>query len=831
VLVHVLLPRPFQRPFTYQVPAQLEGRVEAGSLVIVPLGKQELVGCVWAEPVIDQGEGSAQSGSANKAALRPLLGLLEGAPRLPLVLRQLLERLATYYHCPLGEALKLALPQLSTQRALSLCEQERDEERALNLERWLEMGSPRELWEPYVMLRELLRERPMRALDVPFSISKREWSVLEELELVKTRDLPKLSPPHLLISATRPVSVKKSRSIATALHELLTDQALSLEQLLERSGRELKVIKPAMRALLEAGVASLSISSSIGAKRHINHAEASAQDEEVHKERRKEGAAGFTLTDEQLAATQRIQEAGGFEAFLLHGVTGSGKTEVYLELIKGCLRRGQSALVLVPEIGLTPQTIRRFEERLGVSVSPWHSALSATERLDVWWGLQRPGPKVLVGARSALFCPLKELGVIIIDESHDGSYKQGEGVRYHARDMGVLRASLEGCPVVMGSATPSLECLQNARLGRYVHLQLHQRPLGAELPSVRLIDLKVTRTVSDDAPAFSQPLAQAIRACLQRGEQAILYLNRRGFSQSVRCLSCGFQFKCPSCELSLPWHQKSQRFECHHCEFKAPMPHACPSCEATRSYAPIGRGTERIEQQLKALFPSAKVLRLDRDSELSPLDLERVMRSGEVDLLVGTQMVTKGHDFPKVTLVGVLDADGALDLPDFRAAERCYQLISQVSGRAGRHEARGEVILQTYRPKDELLQAASHHDFGRFAAYELKLREAVHYPPFAFIAALRLEGAVTPHLELALSELSQHIQALSPELRASLTIQGPNPAPIETIRGKRRWITLLRSASRSPLHQALTELTRGLERRPWRTHVRLVIDVDPLDFM
>lgn len=822
MLISVLLPRPFHLPFTYSVPANLERGIACGDLVIAPLGKQRLVGCVWS---IDQEACEAQLSGKTP---RPICARLVGAPRLKDPLRALITRLAHYYHCPLGEALKLALPSISTQRALTLNPQQE----TLSLEAWEERGLPRALWEPAAQLSHLLKQRPLKALDVPFSISKLEWAALHEHGVVCTEELPTLSPPVLMVRCERPsvISAKRALSLTARLHLALEkaldppQEGVSLPALAAQLETSVGKLKKPLRALIEAGVVSVTIRQTCGVS-PLEEVEIETQ--ALPTEHAHSTFTPFSLTQEQREASERIMEAEGFEAFLLHGVTGSGKTEVYLEVIERALEQGKSALVLVPEIGLTPQTMRRFQERLGVEVLPWHSALSPRERLDVWWALAQPHPKVLIGARSALFAPLSELGVIVVDESHDSSYKQGEGVRYHARDMAVLRAMLEGCPVVMGSATPSLECIHNASSGKYVHLQLKQRPLNAQLPDVHLIDLKTTRVVSDNAPAFSLPLAQALSACLKRGEQSILYLNRRGFSQSVRCLSCGFIFKCRACELSLPWHQKTGLLECHHCEFKAPLPQHCPDCHQGSSFAPIGRGTERIEQQVKSLFPTARVLRLDRDSDLNPLALERVMREGEVDVLIGTQMVTKGHDFPNVTLVGVLDADGALGLPDFRAAERSYQLISQVSGRAGRSTQKGEVYLQTYRPDDELLQAARFHDFGRFASHEMSLRRAVGYPPLSFMATLRLEGEQGELLSLALTDLSKALSLVP----LGVSAQGPNLAPIEQVRGRKRWIAALRSPQRPLLHKALDQIMNLLLKTSWSRSLRVIIDVDPLDFL
>ena len=822
MIISVLVARPLDGPFSYRCPDELSEELKLGGLVMVPFGRQELIGCIWS---LDEVEAEARLAGRSPRAIS---GLLDGLPELPAPLRSLIERLARYYHCPLGEALKLALPHIASQKGLTLT----GEGRALKV---ADSALPQSLKMAFEALRALMLKRPLRAQDLPFSISRSEWASLRELGLIRESRYPRLSPPVAVFeSAREPMSLKKATRSALLMNQLhqacASGGGLSPAQLTEALSELQPELNPgkmkkALRALIEAGALKLS-PHPLGHPSSAASLDSGQAEAALSTRGSPHLAEKIVLTAEQRAAVERVSSAEGFMTYLLHGVTGSGKTEVYLELIRERLSAGQSALVLVPEIGLTPQTIRRFEEQLSAPVYPWHSELSPSERLELWCELGSEEPKVLVGARSALFAPLKTLGLIIVDECHDSSYKQGEGLRYHAKDMAVVRGMLSACPVILGSATPSLECMENAQRGKYTLLQLRERPLGAALPEVQLVDLRSARIVSDQAPAFSLQLAEAVRRRLMRGEQSILYLNRRGFSQSVRCVQCGFQFKCRSCEITLPWHGQSQRLECHHCDFKAPLPHQCPDCQRSGSFLPIGRGTERIEQQVKALFPQARLLRLDRDSGVSPLELEGLMRGGEIDILIGTQMVTKGHDFPLVTLVGVLDADGALDLPDFRAAERCYQLISQVSGRAGRAERPGEVIIQTYRPGDELLQAARYHDYGRFIAFERQLRAAVGYPPFCYMVALRVEGIAGDMLDFALTKLSNVLDNLNPELRRV----GPTLAPLSQLKGRRRWITLLRHPERRCLHESLTALRAQLSSCKWPQSVRLVIDVDPIDF-
>lgn len=826
MIVSILIARPFDETFSYLCPSELEGQLEEGKLVLVPLGRAEVVGCIWS---LDHALAQAQ---LSGRSARPISGILEGLPILPNNIRLLIEQLARYYHCPLGEALKLALPTISLQKGLTLTQLGRH----IDYETWIKtLSVSTNLWDIFVVIRNLLKHRPMRTLDMPFTISKTEVQLLIDHQVLQNCRYPMIDAPKVLFSSLRdPIQLKnklKSHILMSQIHHDCADQgplpAHELQRKIDGLDSTSK-FKKAVRGLIEARAINLELTMSLSSELTSTLSNTQpyvgvATDQRIALDQQN---ATIELTDEQQGAVQRILQTNGYEAFLLHGVTGSGKTEVYLEVIKVALQRGQDALVLVPEIGLTPQTIRRFEEKLKVPIYPWHSQLTPKQRLEIWCGLTTSGAKVMVGARSALFTPLSNIGVIVVDECHDASYKQGEGVRYHARDMAVLRAKYIKCPIILGSATPSLECIENARKGKYTLLQLSRRPFGVHLPQVHLIDLRQSQIVSEQAPAFSYPLAQAIRQRLLRGEQTILYLNRRGFSHSIRCIQCGFQFKCKNCDLTMPWHEKAQLLQCHHCEFKAQLPQACPDCHQG-SYVPIGRGTERIEQQVSAIFPQARLCRLDRDSELNVLELEQRMRNQEIDILIGTQMVTKGHDFPMVTLVGILDADGALDLPDFRASERCYQLISQVSGRSGRADRPGEVLIQTYRPQDELLQAAKYHDFGRFEAYESMLRQTVGYPPFCYMIALRVEGIAGEMLDFALTMLSN---ALS-KLPNSIKRLGPTLAPINQIRGKRRWIAILRDHERNKLHDALRIVLAQIEQNKWPSSIRLMIDVDPIDFL
>jgi primosomal protein N' (replication factor Y) len=520
--------------------------------------------------------------------------------------------------------------------------------------------------------------------------------------------------------------------------------------------------------------------------------------------------------------------AEAFAPFLLHGVTGSGKTEVYLRVIAAALAAGRTALVLVPEISLTPQLAARFRARFGDLVAILHSGLSESARLGEWSRLRRGDARIAVGARSAVFAPLAELGVIVVDEEHDGSFKQDEGVRYHARDVALVRAQRAGAVCVLGSATPSLETAAHAERGAYRKLTLTQRPTARPMPAVEIVDLRTY--VPDGDAMLSAPLRAAIGETLAAGDQTILFLNRRGFATFVLCRGCGHAFRCPHCSVSLTYHRHSDRLACHYCGFAQRVPEACPACGATGTIERKGLGTEKVADAIAAAFPAARVARLDRDvasgAKVEAV-LSRVARR-EVDVLVGTQMVTKGHDFPGVTLVGVLCADTGLNLPDFRAAERTFQLLAQVAGRAGRGDRPGRVMIQTYRPRTPAVLAAAAHDYASFFAAESAARAELGYPPHGRLIAVRVDGADAHEVAGAAQRLAELATAAVRRMDAGqVEIRGPVPAPLERLRNRTRWQVWLRSADR----HALRRVARSLLAADLVGSVRVGLDVDPMSAM
>jgi primosomal protein N' (replication factor Y) (superfamily II helicase) len=521
------------------------------------------------------------------------------------------------------------------------------------------------------------------------------------------------------------------------------------------------------------------------------------------------------------AAAAIIEDLGRFSARLLFGVTGSGKTEVYLAAAAECLRRGLQVLVLVPEIGLTPQLVQRFAARLAAPIAVLHSALPAGERLRAWADAQSGRAAVVIGTRSAVFAPLARPGLIIVDEEHDPSLRQHEGLRYSSRDLAVMRASLAGLPIVLGSATPSLETFKHAREGRYRLARLPERPGGSTHPQVALVDLRRHPAVE----GLSPPLLLRMRLHLEAAGQVLLFLNRRGFAPALFCASCGWVAQCRHCDARYTWHRRAARLRCHHCGDEAPLPQACPDCGA--DLCPAGEGTERLEDALVRHFPRVATARIDRDSTSKRGSVDQILdavHDGRTRILVGTQMMAKGHDFPGVTLVGVINADQGLFGTDFRAGERLAQLLVQVSGRAGRADRPGEVLIQSSYPEHPLLQHVIAGGYEAFAEAALEERRAAGWPPYTHLAMLRAEAAKP---ELALCFLAACRAELASS--ASVSVLGPAPAPMEKRGGRWRAQLLLQSRARPALHGALADLRAIAATLPESRGVRWFLEVDPQD--
>jgi len=570
------------------------------------------------------------------------------------------------------------------------------------------------------------------------------------------------------------------------------------------------------------------------AKRGLIELREEAVERDPHADEQFIATTNLEVNPEQALALSKITDALAIlenaKPILLHGVTGSGKTEIYLQAIRIALERARSAIVLVPEISLTPQTVERFKSRFAEMhevVAVLHSHLSQGERHDEWHKIHSGRARIVIGARSAVFAPLKDLGLIIVDEEHETTYKQEEAPRYHARDVAVVRAKIEKCAVVLGSATPSLESYHNATTGKYELLTLTQRVDDQRMPLMRIVDLRQERRKEKIAPILSEKLSKAIADRLEKREQTILFLNRRGFSSSLLCSNCGEARNCPNCSVALTFHRHMARLSCHLCGHTAAVPKKCPECgKDALIYA--GFGTEKVESTVSHLFPKANVRRMDADSmtrKEAYRETLRNFRTGKIDILVGTQMIAKGLHFPNVTLVGIINADLALHLPDFRAGERTFQLLTQVAGRAGRGETAGEVFVQTYTPFSPSIQFARHHDFAGYFQQELEFRERCDFPPFKHAVLITVRSAHEGRAKLSAETL---VRRLKESVGSEFMLSGATPAPLEKLQGQFRFHILLRGEAIMRLSRLVRET---LDKLPLPEDVIATVDVDPYQLL
>ena len=539
-----------------------------------------------------------------------------------------------------------------------------------------------------------------------------------------------------------------------------------------------------------------------------------------------------TLNKEQAVCVAAINHSDQFQVSLLLGITGSGKTEVYLQAIERVISQGKQALILVPEIGLTPQTLQRFQQRFNVPIVFLHSALNDKERLEGWLKAQSGQAAIIIGTRSAIFTPMIAPGIIIVDEEHDSSFKQQDTFRYSARDLAVVRAHLEKIPLVLGSATPSLETLQNAKSGKYQLLNLTKRAANASEASHQIIDIKGITLKSGMSPQ----LLELIKHHLERGNQVMLFLNRRGYAPALLCHECGWLGECQRCDAHYTVHQRYQYIQCHHCGSQHPLPRQCPDCGSTQLVT-AGVGTEQLEVTLNELFPDYKTVRIDRDSTRRKGALNASIagiNNNDFQILIGTQMLAKGHHFPNVTLVALLDVDGALFSADFRANEKLAQLYLQVAGRAGRASKPGQVVLQSHHPEHQLLQRLSKEGYLPFTEAALAERKAAQLPPFWHMGLIRIESHSNEHIQLFINELNRHSGPLLVQLSSKETPVrqiGPMPAPMERRAGRFRWQVIFESSKRSQLHRFLLALSDQLAKTKSNRHVRWSLDVDPIDMV
>lgn len=795
------LPVPLDQAFTYSLPLTLQHRVQAGARLLVPFGTRKLTGVVLR--VHDE---------TPDIPVKDALRLFDPEPVLDAELIALGKWISGYYCAPRGEVLRSMLPLASdirTGKIYTLTDAGRDASRQMSIDpqaddttnQVIQMLAARSLSAAHIKKKVPLADRILKSLE------RRGWVGVEAVQ--HDRDPLRAPAAKLRIALA---GAEPSAKLPKAERELLAYLALhpgthnlgEIEPLVRNASQAARSLARKQAVTLTPEPIAIR-SAPIRAPHDLNTSQRNA----------------FDLIHAGIATAK-------FCTFLLYGVTGSGKTEVYLNAIDAALAAGRSALMLVPEIALTPAVAGQFYARFGDRVAILHSAFSDSERADQWRRIRAGGAKVVVGTRSGVFAPVHNLGLIVVDEEHDASYKQEETPRYHGRDVAIVRAQAANACVVLGSATPSLESRFNAQQGKYTLLELPDRIAERPLPSVQVIDLRQEFLETRKHAIFSRALIEAVRERLANNEQAMILLNRRGFATFVACRACGERVECMNCSVTLTYHRRDRRLLCHYCGYAEKIPSVCPKCQSEHIHF-LGSGSERVEDELHGEFPAARIARLDRDTVAGKRQFEDILqnfRERNFDILVGTQMIAKGHDIPNVTLVGVVSADVGIGMPDFRAAERTFQILTQVAGRAGRGDLPGMVYMQTINPDHYAIRFAAQQDYNGFFEKELQFRRFMKYPPFAAMANILIRA---PKQEDALrmsTELGRHITPAPENMR----IMGPAEAPVQRLKAEFRYQLLIKSGSRKDLNLLLRKAQDFARARKWNA-TALVIDVDPLTLL
>jgi primosomal protein N' (replication factor Y) len=790
--------------FTYSVPDPLLPFVSAGKRVLIPFGRRKVTGYIL---------GTSQD--INQGEIKHVLDVLDEQPLFPQSMIPFFQWIAAYYKHPIGDVIKNALPgglTLYEYASIALTEKGK-----LALEKGSVTPLERDLL-------TLLESGPCRLKnlnrklqpDIPGALiqslqRKGRISKIRQLEAATTKS--RMERFVYLADASLPLD-RLSKSRKKIVEILRSEGEISLTKLKQQVSTAARLI----RALENDGFLT------IGRKRIYR---------DPFGEPINPDTAPPLSAEQQNVVTKVINVLDqGFTPFLLQGVTGSGKTEVYMQVAAETLKKGKFVLVLVPEIALITQMERRFRARFGERIAVLHSGLSTGERYDQWSRILQQEADITIGARSAIFAPFTEIGLIIVDEEHDTSYKQENNLRYNARDLAVVRAKLNRCIALLGSATPSIQSYHNTTTKNFIEVNLEQRIKRRPLPKIKIIDLRKSMGYRGVRRFITPVLHQAIRDTLERKEQVLLFLNRRGFANFALCHSCGHPLRCKHCDISLTFHRKVNAFKCHYCGYSRPGATSCDICGSS-DIKKLGLGTEKIEETIRELFPNARVARMDRDTTTrkgSIVKLLKGLKEQTIDILIGTQMVAKGHDFPSITLVGIICADLSLSFPDFRAGERTFQLLAQVAGRAGRGVSPGRVILQTYNPDHFSILAAKEQDFNSFFTQEISFRQDLSYPPFSRMIQLKISGKdklKTKDHASRLGDLCETLKKTKPSIYGAVEIMGPIEASLTKIAERFRWQILLKSINAKALHQFVGQL---LAENPtvFNHHkVRVVIDVDP----
>ena len=818
----VAFPVRVAQTFTYRLPLALREDARVGARVVVPLGRKLVTGYIVAlQHQLDAGV------ELDASEIKEAEELLDAEPLITPEVLEITRWISDYYVAPWGEVLKAALPaglNATIEQILSITPEGRDELARLPVRR-AATAKARTLRfiadEGDTTLRFVARHiGQTRAATVVRELERAGWITLvhrakSALAKPKRRKAVRLLPPEAHAddgTAARTLN-DAQRRILDAL--LATDGEMFFAELLEAADASASSIQ----TLARRGIVEIFV-----------------------RDMRRDPLAGSTLpaTDElqltgaQADALREINAAQAqhkFAAFLLHGVTGSGKTEIYIRAMRDALERGRTAMMLVPEIALTPVFSRRLRAHFGDMVAIFHSSLTTGERFDEWHRLKRGEARVVIGTRSAVFAPVGNLGIIVVDEEHEASYRQHEMPYYNGRDTAVMRALKERAVVVLGSATPSLESFHNARAGKYRYLQLPQRIANRAMARAEIIDMREVFKKVGRQEVFSEQLLTAIEETHGRGEQSIVLLNRRGYSSFVLCRSCGERVQCPNCDVTLTFHRSERSLICHYCNHRARVPSQCPTCRGEFIFF-VGEGTEQIEEMLRKRFPTLRIARLDRDTTARRSTYEQAIlrfAARELDMLVGTQMIAKGHDFPNVTLVGVVSVDAGLALPDFRAAERAFQLITQVAGRAGRGDLAGRVLIQSFHPDHYALQHAALQDYDAFYAEEIQYRKNMRYPPFVSLASLLVHGEDFTRVQSTADAIRLALEQAN--TARACRILGPAPAPLARLRGEHRIQILLKSHSRPQLRALLDLALARAADTPGCDLNQLNVEIDPVNLM
>ena len=819
----VAFPLPQELTFTYAIPARFQSTVERGARVLAPLGHTVREGVIVA--LMDEPNLPDPS-----IAIKEFTDLLDDAPTYSAELLDLTKWIAEYYLSSWGEALQCAVPDVVRTKQNRTV-------RLLATEEQIEAMKKRAPVQAEILATlhaegNLSPKQVARRIGGGASRVRPVLAALEEKELIelKSEVTPRANPQTTsVISLAKPIDEIEAEILSLAkrapkqveILQLLIDESETAPAYATDVTERTDTSSTTLRALEKKGLIRLA---SVPVVRNPLTLEPVPPTQPLSP-----NAEQADVLETICVAIDRDERT----VFLLHGVTGSGKTEVYMQAVDTVLKKGKGAIVLIPEIALTPQTVSRFVGRFGECVAVLHSQLSPGERYDQWYRIRNGEADIVVGPRSAIFAPLSNLGIIVVDEEHETSYKQdAPAPRYHAREVAVKRAELANCPVILGTATPSLESFYRAQRGAYQLLNLPSRIGDISMPSVQIVDMR-EELKQDNRSIFSTALRAGIEARLTKQEQIILFLNRRGFSTYIFCRTCGYVERCNNCSISLTFHFETKLMVCHHCGDERPTSKVCPQC-GSEYIRYFGLGTEQVEQEVIKAFPDARVQRMDTDS-MTRKDAHQntldAFKAGSIDILLGTQMIAKGLDFPNVTLVGVISADTALNLPDFRAGERAFNLLTQVAGRSGRSEAGGEVIIQTYTPEHYSIQAAEGHDYHRFYQQEIEYRSELLYPPFSHAATILLRGEDEPEVIQASYALLNCLESFQADQFSEVEIRGPVAAPLSKIMGKFRWHFLLRSESVEKLRELIRQALANAPPEVTATRTDLIVDIDPISVL